>query len=304
MGGLAIACPGQGGQHPQMFALALQSSAGSGWLAEYSDALEIDVQRVAQQNDDLFCNRNAQLLICGAAGATWAALQALLPVPEVFIGYSVGELAAYGCAGAWTAREIARIALQRAAMMDLATPQGAGLMAVKGLTEAPLLDLCRQLGLEIAIVNGDDHFVVGGLRVALEQAAHALSTQGHWCKVLDVAVPSHTSAMRDAAERFGRALRAFPVRDTAAPVLAGIDGCPTSASTIAPTLAAQIAQCVRWDDCMKATAERGVDVVLELGPGASLSRMFAENGSQLQARSVDDFRTLDGIVKWVDARLR
>jgi [acyl-carrier-protein] S-malonyltransferase len=262
-----------------MFELALQSPAGADWLAEYSDALEVDLLRLAQRGDALFCNRNAQLLICGAAGAMWSALRERLAVPELFIGYSVGELAAYDCAGAWTAREIALIVMQRAALMDASAPANAGLMAVKGLTESPMLELCRTGKLEIAIANGDDHFVLGGRRADLERLAGTLSAQGHWFKLLDVAVPSHTSAMRDAAEGFGRALREFPVRDTAAPVLAGIDGCPTSASTIAATLAAQIAE-------------------------SSLSRMFAESGSDLQTRSVDDFRTLDGIVKWVDARLR
>src|SRR4051794_28001936 len=54
----------------------------------------------------LFTNATAQPLICAVELATWAALSSQLPSPRVFAGYSVGELAAYGCAGALCAGHV------------------------------------------------------------------------------------------------------------------------------------------------------------------------------------------------------
>ncbi|MFJ7567850.1 ACP S-malonyltransferase [Herminiimonas sp. NPDC097707] len=303
MSGLAIACPGQGAQHPQMFDFALQSDAARDWLAEYAAATGVDVVALATSGEDLFSNRNAQLLICGAAIATWTALQERLPQPELFIGYSVGELAAYGCAGAWKVKELGLLVPQRALLMDQVAPKNAGMLAIKGLGMAEIDGICKRYHLELAIINSEDHFVLGGVRDDIESALLAITTDGHWCKALDVAIPSHTSFMRSAVQPFHHLLKVTPAHALVAPVLAGINGLSESERTIADTLSAQIAEPVRWQDCMNTTLERGVTVVLELGPGRTLSRMFDELNVAVEARSVEDFRTLDGIVNWVETRL-
>ncbi|HMW30687.1 MAG TPA: ACP S-malonyltransferase, partial [Plasticicumulans sp.] len=44
---------------------------------------------------------------------------------------------------------------------------------------------------------------------------------------------------------------------------------------------------------------RGCTVLLELGPGSGLSRMARDRHPELAARSVADFRSLDGAAGWV-----
>ncbi|ABR91101.1 malonyl CoA-ACP transacylase [Janthinobacterium sp. Marseille] len=286
-----------------MFELALQSERARDWLAEYSAATGVDVVALAGSGENLFSNRNAQLLICGAEIATWTALQERLPQPELFIGYSVGELAAYGCAGAWAVKELGLLVPQRALLMDQVAPKNAGMLAIKGVGAAAIDDICKRHRLELAIINAEDHFVLGGLRDDIEAAVVEITAAGHWCKALDVAIPSHTSLMRTAVQPFRHLLKTTAAHALTAPVLAGINGLSEPERTIADTLSAQIAEPVRWQDCMDTTVERGITVVLELGPGRALSRMFDELGVAVEARSAEDFRTLDGIVKWVETRL-
>jgi hypothetical protein len=50
---------------------------------------------------------------------------------------------------------------------------------------------------------------------------------------------------------------------------------------------------------MDAAAEAGITVALELGPGAALAHA-AKPPSHINTRSVADFRTLDGIHKWLE----
>ncbi|MGN2393561.1 hypothetical protein ACTFO6_18970, partial [Pelomicrobium sp. G1] len=60
--------------------------------------------------EGLFQNRWAQPLICTATLAAWSVLEPRLPQPVAFAGYSLGELAAYGCAGALAPAEALRLA--------------------------------------------------------------------------------------------------------------------------------------------------------------------------------------------------
>ncbi len=305
MAALAIVCPGQGAQHPAMFALALQSPVARNWLAAYSEAAGVDVITLAQSGRDLFSNRHGQLLVCAAAVANWIALAPLLPTPVLFAGYSAGEMAAYGCAGAWTPAAFARIVLRRAELMDAAAPPDGGLIAVKGLSRMQAASLCASYRLAEAIVVAGDHLILGGVRGDLAAAARELEARGYWHQLLDVAVPAHTPLMRDAVEPFRASVLDSPLRVPDVPVLAGIDGCATTTPAgIADTLAAQLAQPVDWLTCMQGTAERGARIVLEVGAGKNLAKMFAEceDAADIESRACDDFRTLDGIAAWVAAR--
>jgi [acyl-carrier-protein] S-malonyltransferase len=61
-----------------------------------------------------------------------------------------------------------------------------------------------------------------------------------------------------------------------------------------------LAETIEWSACMDAAVESGVTVALELGPGAALSRMFRSRHPEIACRSVSEFRSLDGIVSWLE----
>lgn len=54
-----------------------------------------------------------------------------------------------------------------------------------------------------------------------------------------------------------------------------------------------------YADCLQACIEGGASAFLELGPGAALSQMVATTYAGVAARSLDDFRTLEGAREWV-----
>jgi [acyl-carrier-protein] S-malonyltransferase len=235
--------------------------------------------------------------------ATWIALSQRLPDPDVLLGYSVGEMSAYGCAGIWTPQQFAALVAQRADLMDQAAPKNAGLMAVKGMTRALTDALCISFKLANAIIVADDHVILGGMRRDLANAEEEITNRGFWCQILDVAVPAHTPMMSGAVYPFRSLVQSSAMTPSLTPVLAGINGCPTTTvSKIADTLAAQLMQPVDWQACMQSVVERGVTVVLEVGPGKNLAKMFNELGNRIESRSCEDFRTLDGIEKWIKSR--
>lgn len=303
---LAILCPGQGGQQRAMFDRLTGADAADAVLAQAATVIGRDPRAWLQtaSDADLFANRHAQPLLCSAMLATWAVLQPQLPAPVVFAGYSIGELAAYGCAGALDVTETLRLARERAACMDAASDGTTGLAAVLGVGRTRIDTLCREQGVEIAIINGPEHFILGGPTAQLDKVVVRVRRQAVAARRLPVAVPAHTTWLRGASATFGAVLGRSALAAPAMPVLAGISGAPVRdrASAIA-TLAAQLSMPVDWAACMRAAYEMGARVFLELGPGTALTRMVREQYADVAARSVDEFHSLQGVRDWVQQQL-
>ncbi len=303
--GLAILCPGQGGQHPAMLDLAAATPEGADALRRCAAVLGWDpVARARSGGPEVYANALAQPLVCAAEIATWAALRGALPAPALVLGYSLGELAAYACAGSLTPEEAVLLAVERAAAMDAAAPAGAGLVALRGLSQSRSESLARACGAEVAIVNGPDHVVVGGAAAALAAVEAGAAAAGATAVRIPVCVPAHTSLLRAAVGPFAGALRRSPLRDPVVPVLAGTSALPvrTRAEAV-DALSAALAARIEWARCLAAAAELGCTVFLELGPGGALAKMAAELLPEAAVRSAADFRSVAGIARWAPRAL-
>lgn len=308
---LAVLVPGQGNQHPNMFERVRNDPGAREVLDCASEFLHGDPETLlrARTDKDLYQNRFAQPLICTGVLATWAALAPQLPTPGLFLGYSVGELAAYGCAGALEVGETLRLARRRAAFMDAASdPNGtraSGLLALRGLAHAVVADLCTQHRLEFAAINGSEHYVIGGLHTDLLAAAQAARDLGAYTvRHLGVGVASHTSLLRAAGISFMRELNASPISDPSIPLLSAVDATWVDQRGAGiNALATQLYLPLAWSECMAAAVTRGYRVFLELGPGSALSRMMRESHPHVEVRSIEEFDSLDAAAKWAHQAL-
>jgi [acyl-carrier-protein] S-malonyltransferase len=252
---------------------------------------------------ELFSNRSGQILCCTQALATWAALGKLRPEQAVIAGYSVGELAAWGCAGALDELSTLRLTQRRASLMDGAAPSDGGLAAVVGLPRAALEPILAKYEVSIAIVNDIDSFVVGGRRAALVAACQEALEHGAQRTVsIPVAVPSHTPALSKATEQFRTILREAHPRlpRPGYRLLSGVGGNTIYDIEVGiDDLARQISTPVDWAACLESCRSAGASMALELGPGTALSRMAATVFPAGHARSVDEFRGLAGLRGWL-----
>jgi len=303
MNGLGIFCPGQGGQHKSMFDILSDSSVAQSVLQSVVPVFGCHPRDYLQRLSpvDVFANQQAQLLIGILQLATWAALSEILPAPKLFAGYSMGELVAYGCAEALDIEATMALITQRARLMDAEAPQASGLLAVRGLGKNEITALCDETGLQVAIVNGQDHYIVGGQEEAmLHCERHPLSKQATTIKRLQVTVPSHTSWLSAAGEKFSCELERSSLGDPLYPVFAGVSGALVrSRGEAIIALTQQISRPINWMVCMQAATEMGCNVILELGPGNALSKMLQEHSPGVTVRSVADFRSLKGVATWV-----
>jgi [acyl-carrier-protein] S-malonyltransferase len=301
---LALLCPGQGAQNPAMFALARSDPQAGAlldqWLADAQLGAPLD--RILTDQALLFANRMAQPLIVAASLAAWEALRNDVPAPALVAGYSIGELSAYGVAGALAPPDAVKLAAARARLMDacLQTTPHQALVALSGLAIGPAAALARQWDFDVAIETGEDSLIAGGSADRLGALQRAVVEAGGRAGVLPVGVASHTRLMRAAVAPFAALLGQHRFVDPQVPVLSGISAEPLYRAEKAIThLSRQIAETIVWKDCMDACAEAGVTVALELGPGAALSRMLHARHPQIECRSVSEFRALDGARRWL-----
>jgi [acyl-carrier-protein] S-malonyltransferase len=298
---LAILCSGQGAQHPAMLDMIANHPAAAAVIKEGDAELGWHLREVLAQRDDIFRNAIAQPLICLTQLALWTALRQDAPKPAAFCGYSVGELAAYACAGAFDVAELARIAAARAALMDqAAAATHGGLLALQGLRRDEVARLCSGHRAWIAIAIGAEEFVIGGEDSALKKLGKEFSECGAKQTRLKVGLAAHTPLLSDAVQPFRALLNASSMAAPATPVVAGIDATwVVSRETAIKKLAQQLDHTIEWAGCMDMLYERGCRVFLELGPGRALARMTQARYPDADARAVDDFRSLDGVSSWL-----
>jgi [acyl-carrier-protein] S-malonyltransferase len=300
MAGYALLCPGQGSQHPRMLDFALATGAGRDALAAASETVGLDIVGRVQGGVGLFEPVFAQVAIVATTVATWRALAEHVPGPALVAGYSVGEVSAWCCGGSWDVPAVMRVVAARARFMAQASAPGAAMMAVTGLRHDALPAILERHALHLAIEVDDDHWVLAGTRGDLEAASSNLEAAGGSTHALPVGVPSHTPLLRPAAAELRRFLASVPGRDPEAPVLRGIDGQPLSTYAAArAALPDAVERAIRWRAAIEECLERGIGAALELSPGATLTRMLTRHAS-IQARAVDDFRSVEGVARWIE----
>lgn len=309
---LCLLCPGQGAQHAAMFNHLRGVPAAEDIFAAGEERLgEGFLDAIHESATMLFANHFAQPLVCLSTLAWWHALQDHVPAPDLILGYSVGELAAHGCSGVFSVRETIDLARLRAELMDQAARENPGAMlALRGLRWSRLKPLVELHDLDLAIAAGNDHFVVGGKREALDalriQALTSGASNARW---LPVAVAAHTSLMESARSGFHGALFSCVYgksswQDGAPLVLAGIDASEVrDQAALVQTLSDQLVRTVEWVACLDAAWGRGARVFLEIGPGDTLSRTVREWDPDAVVRSVEEFHGIEAVAEWVNRQL-
>lgn len=302
---LALLCGGQGLLSPAMFDLTAGQPEAEPVFAQAQALLGRDPRAVVRDLDDplLHTNRASQILSVSAVLALHACIAAALPPTFAVTGYSVGEMAAWSIAGAWSAETALQLTDQRAQAMDEAGGGDGQLGYVRGLTQQAVEALARRHGCAIAIVNPDRLFVVGGTRADITAFCREAEGAGAAkAALLDVHVASHTPRLSQAVEPFRKALEANAAADPKPGrlLLAGGDGSRVFKTAHAiPQLAAQVAEAIDWVATLEALGESGVDRILDLGPGHVLAEMARTALPYARGYAADGFRSLEGLRDWL-----
>ncbi len=300
MATFAFVFPGQGSQCVGMLDAWGEHPAVREVLAEASQALSEDLGRLIREGPrealELTTNTQPVMLAAGiACHRAWLAETGL--APAVVAGHSLGEYTALVAAGALTLAEALPLVRLRAQAMQRAVPVGQGAMAaILGLEAAEVGRICAevqaQTGQVVSAANFNDpkQTVISGAKAAVDAACEALKAAGAKRALpLPVSAPFHCALMKPAAEELRPALAATAFAAPAIDVINNIDVlAPREPAAIRDALYRQAFGPVRWVEIVQAMRARGVDAIIECGPGKVLSGMVRRIEPELRTTTVLD----------------
>ncbi|MEY4711367.1 MAG: hypothetical protein RIS88_817 [Pseudomonadota bacterium] len=304
----AFVFPGQGSQAVGMLDAWGDHPAVRQTLTEASQALGDDIARLIHEGPKealaLTTNTQPVMLVAGvAAYRAWLAEGGA--APAVVAGHSLGEYAALVAAGSLTLAQAAPLVRFRAQAMQEAVPVGVGAMAaILGMEAAGVIAGCQEASASfgadsreiVEAVNFNDpaQTVIAGSKAAVDKACEVLKAAGAKRALsLPVSAPFHSSLMKPAADRLREKLAATAIAVPAIPVVNNIDvAVETDADRIRDALYRQAFGPVRWVECVRAIQARGIDTLVECGPGKVLAGMTKRIDAALTGLAVLDPATL------------
>lgn len=310
----AFVFPGQGSQAVGMLDAWGDHPAVRDTLAEASESLGEDVAKLIHggPKEALALTTNTQPVMLVAGVAAWRAWLAEGGAqPAVVAGHSLGEYSALVAAGVLTLAQAAPLVRFRAQAMQEAVPVGIGAMAaILGMESAKVIAGCAEVsagfaagsGEVVEAVNFNDpvQTVIAGSKAAVEKACEVLKANGAKRALpLPVSAPFHSSLMRPAAEALKGRLADVELKAPVIPVLNNIDvAVESDPARIRDALVRQAAGPVRWVESVQALQARGVQAIVECGPGKVLSGMVKRiapdvgNGAIYDPASLADAKQL------------
>lgn len=277
----AFVFPGQGSQSLGMLAdFAEASSVIAETFAEASAALGYDLWALCQ-NDEEKLNQTqiTQPAILTASVALWRMCQAEKPFEVAYMaGHSLGEYSALVCAGVLSLSDAVKLVEQRGNFMQAAVPAGQGAMAaILGLEDEQVKAACKEAAQgQVASAinfNSPGQVVIAGNAEAVDRAIELCKAAGaRKAMPLAVSVPSHCALMAPAALKLSEALASIDFANPETKVVNNVDVAVVSdAAAIKDALVRQLTDAVRWVESVELMVSKGVDTLVECGPGKVLS---------------------------------
>ena len=301
----ACVFPGQGSQSVAMLGdLSCRYPSIVDLFSTVSDHLGYDVWNMVQHGPETTLNQteHTQVAMLVADVAVYNVLQQRgMPQAVMMAGHSLGEYAALVCADAISLQHAAALVAKRGQLMQETVPVGQGAMAaIVGLSDETVQALCLQVSTTIEQVspanyNAIGQVVIAGHTVAVEKAIKLADDMGaRMAKIIPVSVPCHCSLLLQAAEEFADSLQSTEFKVPTMPIISNVNlSIYQSVEQIRTLLKEQLYSPVRWVETIQLMKNKGIERIVECGPGKVLSGLIKRIDKSLLAISVNDAASVD-----------
>jgi [acyl-carrier-protein] S-malonyltransferase len=303
-GKLAYIFPGQGSQAPGMGKdLAANFPAAQRVFEEADDALGFSISEMCFEGsaEELQLTENTQPAILTVSVAALRAMLAEgLPQADFVAGHSLGEYSALVAAGAVSLADAVRTVRARGSYMQEATPVGAGAMAaIMGAELSDIMAACGEAQegdvCQPANINAPGQVVIAGHNGAVERAIELLKARGAKRAIkLKVSAPFHCALMMPAQERLAADLSQIEFADLRVLLVTNVDAALINEGAEArDALTRQVSSPVRWQESMELLLAKGVETLVEVGPGKVLSGLMRQIRREALCLRVEDAESLN-----------
>jgi len=201
--------------------------------------------------------------------------------PAAMIGHSIGEYVAACIAGVFTLEHALSLVARRGELMH---SMARGAMAALSLPEAELRQILPA-ALSLAAVNGPTQCVVSGPTPEVESFLAALSGSGTVATLLSTSHAFHSGMMDPILSAFAECVSRVPRSRPSIPFVSNLTGKWISAEEACDPQywALHLRNTVRFGEGVRELLNSGDSVLLEVGPGTTLSSLarlqFKRSGS-------------------------
>ena len=193
-------------------------------------------------------------------------------LPSTVIGHSAGEYAAAVSAGVMSLRDALGVVSLRGEIFE-AMPKG-GMLAVTA-AEGDVKTLIDELPLDIAAVNAPDVTVVSGAARDIEMLRARLADAGLDASRVRIAVAAHSRMLDPFLQRFREHVGALRLAEPKVPFVSNLTGAVAQPGELTDPeyWVRHLRETVRFGDGMACLASEPGRLLLEVGPGQTLSNL-------------------------------
>jgi acyl transferase domain-containing protein len=208
--------------------------------------------------------------------------------PEALIGHSLGEYVAACLAGVFSLEDALSLVVLRGRLFEKLP---AGSMLSISLPEAEVRAMLDER-LSIAAINSPSLCVVSGATEAIEELAERLNAQDIDCRRLLIDVAAHSPMVTPILDEFTRFVESLQLNAPQIPFISNVTGTWISAAeaTTPAYWAKHLRQSVRFGDGIRELLQEPNRMLLEVGPGQTLSML-----ANMQASEADTHPALNSM---------
>jgi acyl transferase domain-containing protein/thioesterase domain-containing protein len=204
--------------------------------------------------------------------------------PEAMLGHSIGEYVAACLADVFSLEDALSLVATRGLMMQ-SLPRGSMLAVL--LPESEVQPLLHQ-GLSLAAINGPNRCVVSGFSEAVETLQNQLTQQGVECQHLHTSHAFHSEMMAPILADFTDRVKQVTLKKPQIPYVSNVTGTwITAAEATDPNYwATHLRQTVRFSEGLQRVLEDSTRILLEVGPGRTLTTLAKQHPNKVAEHSV------------------
>ncbi|KAI1127489.1 hypothetical protein F5Y10DRAFT_292768 [Nemania abortiva] len=223
----------------------------------------------------------AQAALFALEVALWRLWKSWGVTPEFVLGHSLGELVAAHVAGIFSLTDACRLVAARGRLMQAQSGKStsmASLEASAAEVEAVIRSLSQSDRVEIASFNTPMQTVISGDADGVNKVIHHFAQLNRKTKIIAVGHAFHSRHMDGVLGEYRAVAETIDYQPAKLQIVSSVDGRVAKAGIFesADYWVRQMREPVRFSEGIETLADHGINIFLELGPGAVLCGMGAQ----------------------------
>jgi [acyl-carrier-protein] S-malonyltransferase len=252
---------------------------------------------------DLQATENAQPAILFHSVALLRLMVARGLRPALVAGHSMGEFASLVAAEALDPLDALAAVRARGAAMSAAAPQASGMIAVIGITDGAVEQICAASGGEVVVANynAPGQVVISGSERGLAAVSRQLDAAGAKRLVrLPVSGAFHSPLMAQAAQVFAAAWEKIPLRALRRSQVFNADAqVHQDPVEVRRLMVGQLTGPVRWTQSIQRLLQLGADTYIEVGPRRALTGLVKKILPGAVVHNIEDLTSMNSLIETI-----